>query len=135
MKVKFAIIVAGRGVFPASLISQAKEQLFKALKENSMEYIVLPDQATETGAVQTMRDAEKCAALFREHSAEIGGVIVCMPNFGEEAPIFHSIKLAGLDVPVLVQACDDEDDKLSLDERRDSFCGKISVCNNRLLSP
>jgi len=130
MKVKFAIIVAGRGVFPASLISQAKEQLFKALKENSMEYIVLPDQATETGAVQTMRDAEKCAALFREHSAEIGGVIVCMPNFGEEAPIFHSIKLAGLDVPVLVQACDDEDDKLSLDERRDSFCGKISVCNN-----
>lgn len=64
MKVKFAIIVAGRGVFPASLISQAKEQLFKALKENSMEYIVLPDQATETEPCRpcaTPRNAPRCS--------------------------------------------------------------------------
>ena len=33
-------------------------------------------------------------------------------------------------MPVLVQACDDENDKVDLDSRRDAFCGKISVCNN-----
>ena len=38
--------------------------------------------------------------------------------------------MADLNVPVLVQACDDENDKVDLDSRRDAFCGKISVCNN-----
>jgi len=38
--------------------------------------------------------------------------------------------MAGLDVPVLVQACDDDLDKLSVADRRDAFCGKLSVCNN-----
>ena len=38
--------------------------------------------------------------------------------------------MADLRVPVLVQACDDENDKVDLDSRRDAFCGKISVCNN-----
>ena len=35
-----------------------------------------------------------------------------------------------MNVPVLVQACDDDNDKVDLDSRRDAFCGKISVCNN-----
>ena len=38
--------------------------------------------------------------------------------------------MADLNVPILVQACDDENDKVDLDSRRDAFCGKISVCNN-----
>ena len=95
-----------------------------------MDYIILEPEKTPTGAVQTYADAEKSAELFRKNSDKITGILVCMPNFGEEAPIFHAIKMSGLDVPVLIQACDDEDDKLSLDQRRDSFCGKLSVCNN-----
>lgn len=130
MKNTFGIIVAGRGIFPASLIAAAKEELFALLDKQGMDYVILPADATPTGAVQTMADAEKCAELFRKNSDKITGIIVCMPNFGEEAPIYHSIKMSGLDVPVLIQACDDDDDKLSLDDRRDSFCGKISVCNN-----
>ena len=130
MKNTYGIIVASRGVFPASLIAAAKAELFEVLDKQGMDYVILPADATPTGAVQTMDDAEKCAALFRKESERICGIIVCMPNFGEEAPIYHSIKMSGLDVPVLIQACDDDDDKLSLDDRRDSFCGKISVCNN-----
>lgn len=130
MKNTYGIIVAGRGIFPASLIAEAKEELFAVLKRQEMEYIILPADATPTGAVQTMEDAEKCAEIFRENSDKITGIIVCMPNFGEEAPIYQSIVRSGLNVPVLIQACDDEDDKLGLDSRRDSFCGKISVCNN-----
>ena len=31
---------------------------------------------------------------------------------------------------MLVQACDDDLDKLDVANRRDAFCGKLSVCNN-----
>ena len=57
-------------------------------------------------------------------------MIVVLPNFGDELGIVQTLEMAGLDVPVLVQACDDDVDKLSVAERRDAFCGKLSVCNN-----
>ena len=56
--------------------------------------------------------------------------IVSLPNFGFEIGIINAISVADLNVPILVQACDDENDKVDLDSRRDAFCGKISVCNN-----
>ena len=130
MKNTFGIIVTSRGVFPAHLIDQAKTELFDQLKKNEMDYLILPAEETPNGAIQTLEDAEKCAEFFRSNSNRITGIIVCLPNFGEEAPIYSAIKLSGLDVPVLIQACDDSDDALSLDKRRDSFCGKLSVCNN-----
>ncbi len=130
MENTFGVIVAARGVFPAELVKAAKKELFSVLDAHKMKYIILPDDATASGGVMTLDDAEKCAALFRKYSDVLTGIIVCMPNFGEEAPIYHAIKDSGVDVPVLVQASDDEDDKLSLAERADSFCGKISVCNN-----
>lgn len=72
----------------------------------------------------------KCAKLFRENRDRIDGIIVSLPNFGFEIGIINAISVADLNVPVLVQACDDENDKVDLDSRRDAFCGKISVCNN-----
>ena len=48
----------------------------------------------------------------------------------EDATPTGSSSVADLNVPILVQACDDENDKVDLDSRRDAFCGKISVCNN-----
>ena len=68
--------------------------------------------------------------MFRENRDRIDGIIVSLPNFGFEIGIINAISVADLNVPVLVQACDDENDKVDLDSRRDAFCGKISVCNN-----
>ena len=53
-----------------------------------------------------------------------------MPNFGDELGIINAIHDAKLGVPVMVQASDDDLDRLETRQRRDSFCGKISVCNN-----
>ena len=72
----------------------------------------------------------KCAELFRQNRDRIDGIIVSLPNFGFEIGIINAISVADLNVPILVQACDDENDKVDLDSRRDAFCGKISVCNN-----
>ena len=77
-----------------------------------------------------MSDAEKCAALFKKHAEEIDGVLVTLPNFGDERAVANAIRWSGLDVPVLVQATPDDMTKMTVADRRDSFCGKMSVCNN-----
>ena len=40
------------------------------------------------------------------------------------------MRLADVNLPILVQAYPDDLDQFGLDRRRDAFCGKISVCNN-----
>ena len=52
------------------------------------------------------------------------------PNSGDERGVPNSIRMSVLDVPVLVQATPDEPGKMLMGGRRDSFCGKISACNN-----
>jgi L-fucose isomerase-like protein len=80
--------------------------------------------------VESYEDAKKCAVLFKANAEKIDGILVTLPNFGDERGVADSIRLSGLDVPVLVHAFPDETGKMSVENRRDSFCGKISVCNN-----
>jgi L-fucose isomerase-like protein len=68
--------------------------------------------------------------MLRKNRDRIEGILVCLPNFGDEKGVADSIRLAETRVPVLVQACPDDLDQFGLDRRRDAFCGKISVCNN-----
>jgi L-fucose isomerase-like protein len=68
--------------------------------------------------------------IFKQNADKIDGIIVVLPNFGDELGVVNTIKMAGLNVPVLVQACDDDNDKVDVKSRRDAFCGKLSVCNN-----
>ncbi|MBN1676631.1 MAG: fucose isomerase [Kiritimatiellae bacterium] len=126
----FGVIVGTRGFFSAKLAKEGRRQILAKLDALGYKSVILPEGATPTGAVETVDDARKCAALFHEKRAEIAGVIVTLPNFGDELGVVNTLKFAGLDVPVLVQACDDDLDKVDVDNRRDSFCGKLSVCNN-----
>jgi len=91
---------------------------------------MVSENNTNLGAVLTLDEAKTCAALFSKHRADISGIIVVLPNFGEELGVAEAIDRAGLNVPVLIQACDDDFDKLDMSNRRDAFCGKISLCNN-----
>jgi L-fucose isomerase-like protein len=92
---------------------------------------VIPDeQATPNGAIESLADAMLCADLFKKNAGKIDGIVVVLPNFGDELGVVQTIDLARLNVPVLVQACDDDLDKLQVANRRDAFCGKLSVCNN-----
>ncbi|MGO8677828.1 MAG: L-fucose/L-arabinose isomerase family protein [Limisphaerales bacterium] len=126
----FGLIVGTRGCFSAELAHGGRKQLQAQIEKAGHRSLILPAEATPTGAIETVADARKCADFFSDHRKEIDGVIVCLPNFGDELGIVNALAWAKLDVPVLVQACDDELDKLDTKHRRDSFCGKISVCNN-----
>ncbi len=129
-KLTFGIIVGTRGFFNPELAREGRRQLLARLAHLGYETVILPPDATPTGVVEGVEDGKKCAKLFREHAESIDGVIVSLPNFGDEIGIVTAIKESGLTVPVLVQACDDDPTKVDLKHRRDAFCGKLSVCNN-----
>jgi L-fucose isomerase-like protein len=80
--------------------------------------------------VETHDEAKRCAELFRANAQKIDGVIVTLPNFGDERAIADTLRLSRLQVPVLVQATPDDPSKMTIAYRRDSFCGKMSACNN-----
>jgi L-fucose isomerase-like protein len=124
------VIVGNRGFFPAALARDGREEVLRVLAAEGYSTVCLTPEDTKFGVVETLQDARKCADLFRRHRDSIDGVVVTLPNFGDEKSVANTLRLAGLDVPVLVQAYPDAPGHMLISGRRDSFCGKISVCNN-----
>ena len=128
--ITLGVIVGNRNFFPDMLVTQGRNDILGVLAEKGVEAVILDEQVTKLGGVETWHDAKKCAALFDEHRQRINGILVVLPNFGDEKGVADTIKLSGLNVPVLVQAYPDDLTRFQLERRRDAFCGKISVCNN-----
>ena len=129
-KVTFGVIVGNRGFFPDVLAKEGRKDILRVLKENGYGAVALPTTETKYGAVETFEEAAKCAALFASKADKIDGIIVTLPNFGDEKGVAEAIKRSGLNVPVLIQAEEDAAGSMAISRRRDSFCGKISACNN-----
>jgi len=129
-KLTFGIIVGNRGFFPDALAKEGREKILSLLKTSGYDSIALTDKQTKHGSVETFSDARKCAELFAAHANVIDGIIITLPNFGDEKGVAESIKRSGCKVPVLIHAEPDNNAKMTNAHRRDSFCGKISVCNN-----
>ena len=129
-KVTFAVIVGNRGCFPGDLAKEGRRNILAVLKDQGYGAVVLSNRDTKFGSVETYRDAKVCAERFTAKSNSIDGIIVTLPNFGDEKGVLEAIKLSNLNVPVLIHAESDEPAKMKISNRRDSFCGKISVCNN-----
>ncbi|MCP4167298.1 MAG: fucose isomerase [Chloroflexi bacterium] len=124
------LIVGNRGFFPSHLCETGRETILKVLEEQGIRAITLSVDDAPYGSIESISDARKCADLFREHRDEIDGVLVTLPNFGDERAIANALRWAELDVPVLIHAFPDEVAKMGIANRRDSFCGKMSACNN-----
>jgi len=129
-KMTFGLIVGNRGFFPDHLAKTGREEMMQTLAKAGIDGIVLSPEQSKYGAVETHEEAKRCAALFQEHRHKIDGVIVSLPNFGDERAVADTLRLARLDVPILVQATPDTPSKMTIASRRDSFCGKMSACNN-----
>ncbi len=129
-KMTMGVIVGNRGFFPDQLAKSGREEMMRALAGAGMDCVVLGPEESKHGAVETHEEAKRCAALFQKNRDRIDGVIVTLPNFGDERAIADTLRLARLDVPVLVQATPDDAKKMTIAFRRDSFCGKMSACNN-----
>ena len=129
-KMTMGVIVGNRGFFPHHLAKTGREEMIQALRQAGMDVVVLGPVQSKYGAVETYDEAKRCAELFKSKADTIDGVIVTLPNFGDERAIADTLRLSRLDVPVLVQATPDTPSKMAITHRRDSFCGKMSACNN-----
>ena len=126
----FGLIVANRDFFPEVLIKEGREQIIKYLNDNGYNVITLSTEDSKLGAVSNLDEAQKCGNLFDTYRKEIDGIIITLPNFGDERSAVNAIKHSNLNVPVLVHAFNDNLKDMTLARRRDSFCGKLSICNN-----
>jgi L-fucose isomerase-like protein len=127
---KLGLIVGNRGFFPDHLAATGREDMLRVLEQAGADVVALTTEESKFGAVETFEEAKRCAALFKQHRDTLDGVVVTLPNFGDERAIADTLRLAGFPVPVLVQATPDTRGKMTIRDRRDSFCGKMSACNN-----
>lgn len=126
-KITFALFFANRGFFPGEVIKDARQELQKAVTDAGYSYICMDECLTRYGAVETIKEGRAYADFLERNKGKYDGVIVCLPNFGDENGAVAALKDAG--VPILVQAYPDEIGKMDFARRRDSLCGKFAICN------
>jgi len=124
------MIVGNRGFFPDHLARSGHLEMRTALESAGVKVLALTEAESKFGAVETRQEARRCADLFKQHREAVDGIVVTLPNFGDERAIADTLRMAGLSVPVLMQATPDTPNRMSIRDRRDSFCGKMSACNN-----
>lgn len=126
-KTTFALYFGNRGFFPGELIAEARESLCKALDKGGYGYIIMDESLTRYGAVETINEGKLFARFLKENEGKYDGIILSLPNFGDENGA--AVALKDINVPVLVQAFPDEMDKMDFAHRRDAMCGKLAMCN------
>ena len=125
MKNCFALYFGNRGFMPAELISGSRADMVKAVTDAGYDYIIMDENLTRYGAVETRDEGMLYANWLKEHAGEYDGVILCMPIFIDEIGAATALQDCG--VPILMQAYPDEIGKMDFAHRRDAFCGKFSV--------
>ena len=123
----FAVMYANRGFFPGEVIKDARAEMEKAIRDSGHAYLEMEGSKTRYGAVETIGEGKRFAEFLKENTGNFDGVIVCMPNFGDENGAYYALKDAH--VPILIQAYPDELGKMDFSHRRDAVCGKIALCN------
>lgn len=133
-KTTFALFFGNRGFFPGSLQASARREMSEVLRARGHKILALDPAATRHGAVETPKEGQIYAEFLRRNRGKFGGVILCLPNFGDETGAIAALKDCG--VPILIQAFPDELDKMAPAVRRDAFCGKFSImdvfCQSKL---
>lgn len=122
---KMAVLIANRGFFPSTVIDSARREMNEALKKVGIESLMIDEQSTRYGAVETTDEGFAFGAFLEEHRGEYDGLILCLPNFGDENGIKAAIR--DVDVPILLQAYPDEIGQMDFEHRRDAFCGKMAL--------
>lgn len=126
-KTTFALYFGNRGFFPGELIAGARREMVEACEKNGYGYLIMDESLTRYGAVETIAEGRLFAEFLEAHRGEYDGIILCLPNFGDENGA--SVAFRDVDVPILVQSYPDELGSMDFAHRRDALCGKLAMCN------
>lgn len=121
----FALYFGNRGFFPEHLIASARQEVIQALAKLDIKALCIPDGETRYGAVEGFKEGRKYAQFLEAHRGDYDGVVLILPNFGDEAGASEALRDCG--TPIYVQAYPDELSKMDFASRRDAFCGKLSI--------
>ncbi len=124
-KTTFALFFGNRGFFPESLMAGARHELSTRVAELGYGVVMADEAMTRYGAVETPAEGRLFADFLAGHRGKLQGVILCLPNFGDETGAVEALRDCG--VPILLLAYPDELDKMGTSLRRDAFCGKFSI--------
>lgn len=126
-RVKLGFIPANRGFFSNKLAAEMRAKTIDVLAKQGIDVVVPDEKTTNVGCVEGYKEAMIVGKMFRE--ADVDGILVGAVNFGDEGGVAMTVKEANLNVPVLIYGCQ-ETGRLSLEmERRDSFCGLLSIAD------
>lgn len=121
----FALYFGNRDFFPETLIGAARQELREAVERQGYNALMLDEGLTRYGAIESVEDGKKYGAFLKAMRGKYDGVILCLPNFGNETAAVAALRECG--VPILIQAYPDEFGRYDFKHRRDAFCGKISI--------
>ncbi|MBA4387623.1 MAG: hypothetical protein C0404_06555 [Verrucomicrobia bacterium] len=121
----FALYFGTRGFFPEKLISSARREMKSVVESLGYRTLLMDESATPRGAVEGTNEGKKYAQFLKEHRDQYDGIILCLPNFGDETGAIAALQDCG--VPIMIQAYPDEPGKMGFSDRRDAFCGKFSI--------
>jgi len=124
-KVTIGFLPANRGFFSAELAAKMRRETIEAMTRLGVDVVVPSPEETKVGCVENRREAELCAELFRR--ANVQGIVISAVNFGDEQAAAWTVRRAGLDVPVLIVGCQEEETLTPQTRRRDAFCGLLSI--------
>ena len=116
-KSRFAVYFGNRGFFPGSLIASAREEIVGELNQLGHEALTLDVEATRYGAVETVAEGEIFANFLSRHRGKFDGVVLSLPNFGDENGAVAALRDAN--VPIWVQAYPDDYNLMGPESRRD----------------
>src|SRR5581483_3990526 len=92
--VSLGLIVGSRLFFNGAPALAARAQAIAQFGALGLAVKTLPAEATENGAVQSRRDAALYGDFFRAHRDEIDGIVILLPNFGDEVAIAECVTRA-----------------------------------------
>ncbi|MCF7943839.1 MAG: hypothetical protein K9L21_05370 [Spirochaetia bacterium] len=124
-KCTFAIFFGNRSLFPASFMESTRREMLSTLHQLGHSVLSLPTDATRYGAIETVDEGIIYANFLKQHDGEFDGIILCLPNFGDETGAIAALK--HVQVPIFIHAYPDNLDEMGPAQRRDAFCGKISI--------
>jgi L-fucose isomerase-like protein len=119
-------VMIGTGIFfPPEFCVKARVEIRSAIEKAGFVALMMPEDATEHGGVQSTDEGRKFAAFLKAHEGKYDGVVLTLPNFGNENSAILGLRDCG--TPILIQAYPDKVGLMDVKHRRDAFCGKISI--------
>ena len=113
------MIIGNREFFPDQLVAEAREDILKLFSECGVRPITMSPDDTKLGGIETHADARNVPTCSRTIATKSPAWLSCLPNFGDEKGVADTLKLSGLNVPVLIQAYPDDLGQLGVARRRD----------------